>query len=158
VRVNIYAEEMTEKLEIISKEIDGNKFTGLRFYLELPATVNGKNYQGPFIHRPGDDDSSAVTFWGKRDLRKILNVALRELDKHYGSPKPYWVETVENLQRENTRLKQAMKDAVEDFTELNLATPAICGHGEPEPKCKACLLRTKSFSMIQKHKDLLEGI
>ena len=36
-RVNIYAEEMTERVEIISKEIDGHRFTGLRLYLELPA-------------------------------------------------------------------------------------------------------------------------
>lgn len=82
-RVNIYAEEMTDKVEIISKEIDGHSFTGVRFYLELPATVDGKQYQGPFIHRPGDDDSSAVTFWGKRDLRDILKKALLILDDHY---------------------------------------------------------------------------
>jgi len=35
-RVNIYAEEMTDRIEIIGKEIDGHRFTGLRFYLELP--------------------------------------------------------------------------------------------------------------------------
>lgn len=35
------------------------------------------------MHRPGDDDSSAVTFWGKRDLREVLRKALAELDKHY---------------------------------------------------------------------------
>ena len=82
-RVNIYAEEMTDKVEIIGKEIDGHVFTGLRFYLELPATVNGQQYQGPFMHRPGDDDSSAVTFWGKRDLREVLRKALVMLDQHY---------------------------------------------------------------------------
>lgn len=82
-RVNIYAEEMTDRVEIISKEIDGQSFTGCRFYLQLPATVDGKQYQGPFIHRPGDDDSSAVTFWGKQDLRKVLRVALAALDRHY---------------------------------------------------------------------------
>ena len=82
-RVNIYAEEMTDKLEIISKEIDGHTFTGLRFYLELPATVKGVQYQGPFMHRPDDNDSGAVTFWGKRDLRKVLKAALWLLDKHY---------------------------------------------------------------------------
>ena len=86
-RVNIYAEEMTNRVEIISKEIDGHKFTGLRFYLELPATVNGKQYQGPFMHRPGDDDSSAVTFWGKKDLRVVLRRALEELDMHYAARK-----------------------------------------------------------------------
>lgn len=82
-RVNVYAEEMTNRVEIISKVIDGREFTGLRFYLELPATVNGKQYQGPFMHRPGDDDSGAVTFWGKRDLRKVLRKALGLLDRHY---------------------------------------------------------------------------
>jgi hypothetical protein len=91
-RVNVYAEEMTDRLEIISKEIDGHTFTGLRFYLELPVTLNQQdvreghqpvNQAGPFIHRLGDDDSSAVTFWGKRDLRKVLRQALAMLDEHY---------------------------------------------------------------------------
>ncbi|ACL71522.1 hypothetical protein Tgr7_0424 [Thioalkalivibrio sulfidiphilus HL-EbGr7] len=82
-RVNVYAEEMTDRIEIINKEIEGQSFTGVRFYLELPATVNGCQYQGPFIHRPGDDDSSAVTFWGKRDMRHVLRKALALLDEHY---------------------------------------------------------------------------
>lgn len=82
-RVNVYAEEMTDKVEIVSKNIEGNVFTGVRFYLELPATVNGKQHKGPFIHRPGDDDSSAVTFWGKQDLRKVLQKAIDVLDEHY---------------------------------------------------------------------------
>ena len=90
-RVNIYAEEMTDRLEIIGKEIDGQTFTGLRFYLELPVTVGydeaGQpiNKQGAFIHRPGDDDSSAITFWGKRDLRETLKIALAMLDEHYST-------------------------------------------------------------------------
>jgi hypothetical protein len=82
-RVNIYAEEMTDRVEVISKDCDGTIYTGLRIYLELPATVNGQQYQGPFMHRPGDDDSSAVTFWGKRDLREVLRKALAILDGHY---------------------------------------------------------------------------
>jgi hypothetical protein len=96
-RVNIYAEEMTDRLEIITKEIDGHKFTALRFYLELPCTIPAdcgcvtrsedcptQNVSGPFIHRPGDDDSAAVTFWGKQDLRIVLRKALAMLDEHYG--------------------------------------------------------------------------
>ena len=92
-RVNVYAEEMTDRIEIISKEIDGQKFTGLRVYLELPVTLNALSTQsglakpetvrGAFIHRQGDDDSSAVTFWGKRDLREVLKKALDRLDEHY---------------------------------------------------------------------------
>lgn len=83
-RVNVYAEEMTDRIQIIGKEIDGHTYTGLRIFLALPATVNGQQYQGPFMHRPGDDDSSAVTFWGKQDLRVQLRQALTLLDAHYG--------------------------------------------------------------------------
>lgn len=82
-RVNIYAEEITDRIEIIGKEIDGHVYTGLRFYLELPATVDGIQHQAPFMHRWGDDDSSAVTFWGKRDLREVLKLALDALDRYY---------------------------------------------------------------------------
>lgn len=107
-RVNVYAEEMTDRIEIIHKEIDGHDFTGLRFYLELPVTIggarqhrsvegpevyppiNGKPAQvaGPFMHRPGDDDSGAVTFWGKTDLRVALRLALAALDEHYATRPP----------------------------------------------------------------------
>ncbi len=83
-RVNVYAEELTDKVAIVAKEIEGETFIGVRFYLELPATVGGAQYQGPFIHRPGDDDSSAVTFWGKRNLRRVLQRALELLDAHGG--------------------------------------------------------------------------
>lgn len=102
-RVNIYAEEMTDRVEVIKKTIEGTTFTGVRFYLELPVTVGGEGQHrseegpkvfppingepaqvaGPFVHRPGDDDSSAVTFWGKQDLRAVLRKALELLDKHY---------------------------------------------------------------------------
>lgn len=50
--------------------------------LEL-ATIPARNVSGPFIHRPGDDDSAAVTFWGKKDLRKLLLKAITILDQHY---------------------------------------------------------------------------
>lgn len=97
-RVNVYAEEMTERIEIVSKTIDEVTFTGLRFYLELPVSVpvqhpadgshTGKFNQisGPFMHHPGDDDSAAITFWGKRDLRDLLDIAKNQLDIHYGEP------------------------------------------------------------------------
>lgn len=89
-RVNVYAEEMTEKVEVISKTTADGTFTGVRFYLELPVTLpmNGEGsvnqvVRGPFIHKPGDDDSSAVTFWGKQDLRTVLRKAIDLLDQHY---------------------------------------------------------------------------
>jgi len=87
-RVNVYAEEMTERIEIIKKLTDDGEFTGVRFYLELPVTTPTKTgniiTKGPFIHKEGDDDSSAVTFWGKKDLRDVLRKALKMLDEHYG--------------------------------------------------------------------------
>jgi hypothetical protein len=80
-RVNIYAEELTDRVELVSKEIEGNVYTGVRFYLELPVTTpNGGQVSGPFMHSPGDDDSSAVTFWGKQKLRNALAQALYMLD------------------------------------------------------------------------------
>lgn len=83
-RVNVYAEEMTEQVEVIGKTIDGHTYTGLRLYLHLSTTLpDGSQAKGPFMHRPGDDDSSAVTFWGKQDLRRALRIMLRKLDEHY---------------------------------------------------------------------------
>lgn len=88
-RVNVYAEEMTDRVSIIEKVIDGETFTGLRFYLELPITYpitadgNTANIRGPFIHHPGDDDSAAVTFWGKNALRAMLAKGIDMLDAHH---------------------------------------------------------------------------
>jgi hypothetical protein len=92
-RVNIYAEELTNRVELITKTIDGREYVAVRFYMELPCTVPNRddfarqvptvNVRGPFMHRPGDDDSAAVTFWGKRDLREILLKAVDLIDGHY---------------------------------------------------------------------------
>ena len=74
-RVNVYAEEMTQRVE---KE----GFTGIRFYLYLPVTDGQNQIAGPFMHKPDDDDSAAVTFWGKRELRGMLKQALALIDDH----------------------------------------------------------------------------
>lgn len=90
-RVNVYAEEMTDRVDIVSKVIDGVEYTGIRFYLYLPVTqhfnvLGGdmvEQVKGPFIHRDGDDDSSsAITFWGKKDLRGVLQKAMTVLDDY----------------------------------------------------------------------------
>lgn len=87
-RVNIYAEEMTERVEVIEKRVGSRNFTAVRFYLYLPVTTSpGHNVRGPFKHAQDDDDSSAVTFWGKKDLRVVLRKALKLLDKHYADRK-----------------------------------------------------------------------
>ena len=95
-RVNIYAEEMTNRVEIIEKKIDGHTFTAVRFYLELPTSAfyaeppTGRCTNGPLTFRTtaGDDDSSAVTFWGKQDLRVVLRQAIALLDEHYATRPP----------------------------------------------------------------------
>ena len=87
-RVNIYAEEITNNVEIVEKTTEDGNFTGLRFWLHLPVTQpDGSQSQGPFMHRPGDDDSSAVTFWGEKSLREVLAQAITLLDDHQRNKK-----------------------------------------------------------------------
>ena len=80
-RINVYNEELTNRVEIKQKKAEGTNYIGVRFYLELPVTVDGEQHKGPFMHKPGDDDSSAVTFWttDKRRLREMLQKALAAL-------------------------------------------------------------------------------
>lgn len=98
-RVNVYAEEMTDRIEIIEKTIDGQIFRAVRFYLYLPVTEFPKpslppdgepptQHRGPFLHREGDDDSAAVTFWGKHDLENVLEKALQMLRERYPKGHP----------------------------------------------------------------------
>jgi hypothetical protein len=97
-RVNVYAEEMTERIEIVEKVINGVTFTGLRMYMYLPVTLKAgtkeeSQLSGPFIHNTeidkdtgqyeADDDSAAITFWGKQDLRDVLWKAIDILSQHY---------------------------------------------------------------------------
>lgn len=75
-RINVYREELTRRVEKISKTVDGVTYYGLRIYLYMPVTTSPHRMQvkGPFIHREGDDDSSAVTFWGDtHDLCNLVN-------------------------------------------------------------------------------------
>jgi hypothetical protein len=87
-RVNVYAEEITDRIDIIEKVVNGVSYTGLRFYLELPVTIANAqgtgmaSYRGPFMHHDGDDDSAAVTFWGKKDLRGAFLKAIEMLERH----------------------------------------------------------------------------
>jgi len=87
-RVNIYAEEITQRIEIIEKTTRDGRFTGVRFYLELPVTVPNASggvdqIAGPFKHHDDDDDSSAVTFWGKGDARDAFMKAINALNEYY---------------------------------------------------------------------------
>ena len=58
-RVNVYSQEITDRLEVVSAiaQNTGSEFFGIRFYLDSADSLK------PPIHP--DDDSSGVTFWIK---------------------------------------------------------------------------------------------
>lgn len=78
-RVNVYGEELTSRIEVVQKEAEGHTFYGLRFWLKFPN-------QDWWLHRKvggeWDDDSSAVTIWAETqtDLDMMLNRALDALN------------------------------------------------------------------------------
>lgn len=54
-RINVYSQELTKEIELISKESDtGIVYYGVRIYLASPDILH---------HTPDDDDRSAITFW-----------------------------------------------------------------------------------------------
>ena len=73
-RVNVYNEELTDRVEPATKIANGVTFHGIRFF------VGPEN-----LHTDNDDDTSAVTFFfgeehGRNLLRKSLTAALSLLD------------------------------------------------------------------------------
>lgn len=59
-RINVYAEELTDEVEIVVKNVTDDEngtrtFYGLRFYLKSPDDLH---------HSDEDDDRSAITIWG----------------------------------------------------------------------------------------------
>jgi hypothetical protein len=58
-RVNVYAEEITERCKLVEAHVKetGATFYGIRFYLKTHADM--------LPPRHPDDDSSGVTFWVK---------------------------------------------------------------------------------------------
>lgn len=85
-RVNVYGEELTDRIELITKDVveettnETFTFYGIRFWLKFPN-------QPWWIHRKvneeEDDDSSAITIWApnKKELQKLFNKALDELSR-----------------------------------------------------------------------------
>lgn len=72
-RINVYAEELTEETQITTKRPDGfpTPFFGIRLFLESPDVLHST---------PDDDDRSAITFWvpwtqaNGHDLAKLHRV------------------------------------------------------------------------------------
>lgn len=54
-RINVYSQELTKEVELVSKTADtGITYHGVRLYLASPDILH---------HTPTDDDRSAITFW-----------------------------------------------------------------------------------------------
>ncbi len=54
-RINVYAEELTEDAMIVDEMVCGRRFVGVRIWLKSPPELLDGN----------NDDRSAVTFWFK---------------------------------------------------------------------------------------------
>jgi hypothetical protein len=55
VRINVYSQELTKEIELVSKTADtGTTYHGVRMYLASPDILH---------HTDDDDDRSAITFW-----------------------------------------------------------------------------------------------
>ncbi len=53
-RVNIYGEELTNKIDIVKKAVDQRLFIAVRLYFKSHQDLH---------HSDSDNDESAVTFW-----------------------------------------------------------------------------------------------
>lgn len=53
-RINVYAEELTDETELVVKEANGRTFYGIRLFLKSPVDLHHTEY---------DDDRSAITLW-----------------------------------------------------------------------------------------------
>ncbi len=87
-RVNVYGEELTDRIEVVTKQVTEGEgvtqsvyvFYGIRFWLKFPN-------QDWWIHRKvdqeEDDDSTAITFWGQslEELESRFQSAVEVLQK-----------------------------------------------------------------------------
>lgn len=77
-RVNVYSSELPQKIERVTKTVDGVERVGLRFFMSRSAATDR-----------GVEDESAITFWATdRDaLHRMLcdaQTALWTPDRGYG--------------------------------------------------------------------------
>lgn len=87
-RINVYAEEMTDEVETVIKKVSDKKFGdrefyGFRFYLKSPEELHAD---------PVDDDRSAITLWvpwtrangnDPTVVRSMLENMLEALDRSF---------------------------------------------------------------------------
>lgn len=79
-RINVYNEELTERIELYSKKAanTGNTFYGLHLFLASPKELHQSR---------ADDDSSAVVLWGDTPERllNLLSKATQEVQRFINS-------------------------------------------------------------------------
>lgn len=132
-RVNVYAEEITDRVHIVRKTTEAGSFVGLRFHLELPISTPAAggyhvSHRGPFIRQSGDDDSSAVTFWANdiAGLRKLLAAASTQLIRS------------DILSHEGGKPAQQVQAAGQYEGNIGGVTGTQCRHGFETATCQLC--------------------
>ncbi len=124
-RINVYAEEISQQVEIVRK----GDHTGLRFWLYLPVTTpDGQQVQGPFKHHADDDDSSAITFWGKAAIRSAMVTGVRLLDEAHAAKHPdqdvkSWQDMPGMLAVKDHRIEE-LERCIKSMSETNAAYTA----------------------------------
>lgn len=68
-RINVYSQELTDEVKLLSKESDGRVYHAAQLMLHSSPRLH---------HPPQDDDRSAVTFWlpkskaRREDMAKVF--------------------------------------------------------------------------------------
>jgi hypothetical protein len=81
-RLNVYSDELTDRVEVVNKTTSAGDFIGVRLFIETPITLKNQHgmkqvVRGPSEPVDGDDDSSAVTLWARTASPEVLLRALR---------------------------------------------------------------------------------
>lgn len=80
-RINIYSQELTKEVQVVSKKAEdtGITYHGVRMYLASPEILH---------HTNQDDDRSAITFWiphaerfKPKDLSELFRKMADEVDR-----------------------------------------------------------------------------
>lgn len=128
-RINVYAEELTDVTEVVTKEVDGKTFYGIRLYLYLPVTLDTKTdkavgqTRGPFVHHNDDDDSAGITFWIPWTKEEGCDFCfLHHIFRDMGR------KVLEAQKMEAERLEAARVKEVSQYKPYSLSNRVTCPH------------------------------
>lgn len=94
-RINIYAEELTDRVEVVTKAPPNHpdtEFAGVRLYLKSPDELHAD---------PDDDDTSAITIWvpwtrrGGHRPNEVIDLLISmaaALSEHFGESEDHVIE------------------------------------------------------------------